>query len=350
MGQPEAPPPHAGERLTREDVLRLIEEHGGPEGLDLSERNLRKADLSGLDLHGANLSWAKLEGADLRGANLQGAHLWRADSHGARLSQANLQGANLYEVNLRGANLSHASLQGAHLRSANLQAANLRVADLRGADVSDANLRGADLRWAGLRGADISHANLQGADLRRADLRRASLADASLRDAKLDGARWGDYKLGEEIAGDFRPVASVYRGLKQRHTEAGMYDMAGRFFYREMEARRKLAWKVRNRPYALGMHALRFLYGYGERPERVVASAAAVVFVLALVHWVFGTVSGAFWDALYYSAVSFTALGYGDWAPDPQGWAGRFLGVGEALMGVFMMALFLVTFTRKMTR
>ena len=42
MGEPEAldeeaeaPPPHAGERLTREDVLRLIEEHGGPEGLDL---------------------------------------------------------------------------------------------------------------------------------------------------------------------------------------------------------------------------------------------------------------------------------------------------------------------------
>ena len=32
--------------LTREDMLRLIEEHGGPEGLDLSGRNLRGIDLS----------------------------------------------------------------------------------------------------------------------------------------------------------------------------------------------------------------------------------------------------------------------------------------------------------------
>ncbi|KPK21624.1 MAG: hypothetical protein AMJ76_02205, partial [Dehalococcoidia bacterium SM23_28_1] len=71
---------------------------------------------------------------------------------------------------------------------------------------------------------------------------------------------------------------------------------------------------------------------------------------LALVHWLCGTVAGGFLDSLYYSAVSFPALGYGHWAPEPQGWAGRFLGAGESFIGVFMMALFLVTFTRKMTR
>ena len=129
-----------------------------------------------------------------------------------------------------------------------------------------------------------------------------------------------------------------------------MYDIAGEFHYREMEAHRKFAWKERRLPYALAMYLLRFLYGYGERPERVIACAAAVVFGLALLHWLFGTVAGGFLDALYYSAVSFTALGYGASDSDPQGWAGRFLGPAESLMGVFMMALFLVTFTRKMTR
>jgi hypothetical protein len=350
MDEPEGPPPHAGERLTREDVLRLIEEHGGPEGVDLSERELGEADLNALDLHGANLSWAKLQKANLRGANLQGAHLWRTDCFGACLYEANLQRATLHEAKLQEANLSHANVQGAYLWRANLQEANLRVANLRGVEASDANLRGADLRWAALEAADISHANLQGADLRRADLRRARLVDASLREAKLDGARWGDYKLGEEIAGKFDQAASIYRALKQRHTEAGIYDIAGEFFYREMEARRKLAPKKRRLVQALWMCFLCFLYGYGERPGRVIGWAAGIIFGLALVHWVFGTVSGAFWDALYYSAVSFTALGYGKWAAEPQGWAGRFLGVGEALLGVFMMALFLVTFTRKMTR
>ena len=325
-------PPHAGERLTREDVERLIEEHGGPEGLDLREADLLQADL--LE--------ANLQQADLREANLQEASLFWANLQGANLRRANLQGANLWRANLQDANL-----QGANLREAFLQGANLQEVDL-------------------------SFASLQGADLRHADLRRARLADASLRDANLEGANWGDYMLGDEIKRDFAEAASAYRALKQRHTETGMYDIAGEFFYREMEARRKSAWRQqrllrgvphatraqvrrslglneRRRPYAVTLYALRFLYGYGERPLWVIGWAVAVILGLAFVYLLPGVLTGGFRDALYYSAVSFTALGYG-WAAEPQGWAGKFLGVGESLLGVFMMALFLVTFTRKMTR
>ncbi len=390
MDEPEAQPPQAEKSLTRADVLRLIEEHGGPNFLDLRDTDLRQADLSGLDLQGAYLSRANLqgmhlwqaqfEGADFRGANLEGtnlllanlrraylfeAHLERAqlfqvDLQGAYLFQANLHQASLLETNLRGAYLTGANLQGAILWQPNLEGARLFEADLqrsflfqpnlRQASLRGAKLQEADLREANLEEADLSEANLQQADARRADLRRASLAYANLRDANLEGANWGDYVLGEEIDGNFGRAAPAYRALKQRHTETGMYDVAGEFHYREMEARRKLGWKERRFPYVLAMYALRFLYGYGERPERVIGWAAAVVFGLALVHWAFGTVAGGFLDALYYSAVSFPALGYGHWAPEPQGWAGRFLGAGESFMGVFMIALFLVTFTRKMTR
>jgi hypothetical protein len=325
MDEPEREPPHAGERLTREDVLRLIEEHGGPEGLDLRKANLEGCMLGELDLHGADLRMANLQRADFSHANLQG---------------TNLSGADLQAADLIGANLQGANLQGAHLLAADLQGAKLLAADLQGANVRAANLQQADLR----------RANLQGARLCEADLRRTRLWSAHLRNADLEDVNWGDYVLGDEIARVFGAGASVYRALKQRHTELGMYDIAGQFFYREMEARRKLAWEERRLPYALSMHLLRFLYGYGERPERVIAWVAAVILGFAVGHWLFGTVERGFLDALYYSAVSFTALGYGTWAPEPQGWAGRFLGVGEALMGVFMMALFLVTFTRKMTR
>lgn len=322
MDESEREPPQAKKRLTRADVLRLLEEHGGPEGLDLREADLHEAALSNLDL---------------RRANLQGAILWFA----------NLQGANLSETNLQGANLALAKLQGVNLLFANLQ----------GAYLGDAKLQGASLLGANLQEANLYTANLQGADLRWADLQRARLADANLRDANPEDAKWGDYVLGEEIARAFDQAASAYRTLKQRHTEAGMYDIAGEFHYREMEARRKLAWKgdpesesARRLPYALTMYALRFLYGYGERPQRVIGWAAAIVFGLAFVYLLPGVLSGGLLSALYYSAVSFTALGYGGWAPEPQGWAGRFLGAGESFLGVFMIALFLVTFTRKMTR
>jgi len=325
----DGPAPHAGERLARKDVVRLIEEHGGPEGLDLRQADLHQADLSALDLHEAKLSQANLEQAQLHNANLQQAELHNANLHAADLRWADLQGATLGFAQLERADLLEANLRGAFLSAANLYRARLTYADLRGAYLA---------------------ARLEAADLRGADLRAARLAYANLREADLEGAKWGDYVLGDEIAREFDEAASAYRALKQRHTESGMYDIAGEFHYREMEVRRKLARKERRLPYALSLNALCFLYGYGERPERVIAWAAAIVFGLALVHWMFGTVSVAFPDALYYSAVSFTALGYGAWAPEPQGWAGRFLGVGEAVMGVFMMALFLVTFTRKMTR
>jgi len=317
MDEPERRPPHAGERLTREDVLRLIEEHGGSEGLELEGADLHEADLGQLDLHGADLS----------GANLQGAYV----------AEANLRQAALEQADLRGAILSFADLRRAYLSHANLQ---------------EATLVGSDLREAYLLRADLQSARLQ-----QADLRRACLDLASLRDADLEDANWGDYILGQEAAGNFRQEVPVYRALKQRHTEAGMYDIAGEFHYREMEARRKLAWRgepdseqPRRLPYAVTMYALRFLYGYGERPERVIGWVVAVILGLALVYSLPGVLAGGFRDALYYSAVSFTALGYGGWAPEPQGWAGKFLGVGESLLGVFMMALFLVTFTRKMTR
>jgi uncharacterized protein YjbI with pentapeptide repeats len=341
----EPKPPHAGKRLTRADVLHLIEEHGGPEDLDLRQADLRQADLSQLDLHRATL-----RRANLRRANLQGADLILTNLQGARLSEANLQEAFLIGADLQGGVLHKANLHGADMGESDLRRAVLTSAVLSDANLKGSNLQEAKLWRASLQGGNLEGSNLEKTDLTGADLQRASLVYARLRDTNLEAANWGDYVLSEEMQGFLHEAASVYRTLKQWHTDAGMYDIAGEFHYREMEARRKLAQKERRFPYALAMYALRFLYGYGERPERVIGWAAAVVFGLALIHWLCGTVSGGFLEALYYSAVSFPALGYGAWAPEPQGWAGRFLGAGESFLGVFMMALFLVTFTRKMTR
>jgi uncharacterized protein YjbI with pentapeptide repeats len=71
--------------------------------------------------------------------------------------------ADLSDADLRGANLSGADLRDADLSGANLSGANLRGADLSGADLNGANLRGADLNGANLRGADLSDAELMNA-------------------------------------------------------------------------------------------------------------------------------------------------------------------------------------------
>ena len=50
-------------------------------------------------------------------------------------------------------------------------------------------------------------------------------------------------------------------------------------------------------------------------------------------------------DSLYFSTITFTTLGYGDFRP-LEG-IGRILAGSEAFIGAFMMALFVYTFARR---
>jgi len=322
--------------LTREDVLKAIEASGGPENTNLSEKWFEKhIDLRGLNnnhLQGITLDNARFppdfrrDIATTRGARLKGVHL-----EGAHLRSAHLEEADLSNTHLEGACLWHTYLERAYLFDAHLEGANLRGAHLEGADLSYADLEGADLTGACLEGARLTGVGLSS-------------------DTRLENVDWGNYILAEERKEPFDLAADSYRQLKQWYTDAGMYDVAGKFFYREMEARRKSRrWKAE--PHLkLWDWILRLLCGYGEEWRRVIISATAVMFGLALIYFAIGTLTpNTFLNSLYYSAVSFTALGYGTWAPNPTGWV-KGLGAVEAFVGVFMMALFLVTFTRKMTR
>lgn len=165
---------------------------------DLSDANLRGAQLAEADLYKARLS-----NVDLRESALVGASLRRADLHNARLEGADLTEARLANTNLRGAHLSNASLGSADLHGANaahatftdsiLVEATLRKAKLEGGRFERASLKracldDADLSGAKLEGADLEGATLERANLRSADLRNAVLAGARLRGARLDGA------------------------------------------------------------------------------------------------------------------------------------------------------------------
>ena len=77
---------------------------------DLSDADLRWANLSEADLSDAILRWADLRWADLNWANLSEADLSNAILNRADLSGASLHKANLYRADLSGANLSGANV------------------------------------------------------------------------------------------------------------------------------------------------------------------------------------------------------------------------------------------------
>ena len=167
---------NADTAVTRTDVVRLLQDGGCPEQLDVSGQDVRGISLMNCNLRGANLSQARVCEANLCGAKLSKADLHGADLRGTYLSWADLRGANLSEADLREADLSWADLQeadlrGVHLERATLYGASLGRADLRGAFLDKTDLRGADLSWASLGGASTfertkSHLRRRGAIFR----------------------------------------------------------------------------------------------------------------------------------------------------------------------------------------
>jgi uncharacterized protein YjbI with pentapeptide repeats len=212
---------------------RVIHSEWQEPRLDLSQTDLRWADLNNVRmekallikarLEGADLTEAHLDEADLTEAHLEGAVLTRAHLKdvalsGANLTKANLIGAHLNGAALNGANLEGASLFAAHLEQAALTGANLKAAllngtYLEGAALTEANLEGANLIEAHLETANLGGANLKGAFLNRASLRRANLAGASLRRANLAGADLTDAHLDRTDFWEACLDKSILRGV-----------------------------------------------------------------------------------------------------------------------------------------
>lgn len=386
--------------LTHTDLDELMQANGAllqedattGKGLPLADLQFAEGvDLSGLYLAEATLSRAHLMAANLTGARLYhadccGAGLWRANLENAALHDADMESAQMYGVNLRGALLFRASLRNADLRDAKLTSATLGDVDLRDATLWRADLQDAYLWGADLRGADLWQACLKGADLSGANLQTANLKAAILEDAKLgymrrentlpvlanvdgttclDGVTWShEYVCPEETAGGvhvetrdaastYDTAAKVYRMLKEAHERSGMYELADQFGYREHVCRRKEAVRERWLILLASLWCAELLFGYGYRWKRVVIAASCVLTAFAFIYWAGGLFRGygpsELAKSLYFSAVSFTGVGYGPWIANSQSPL-KYLGALEAFIGVFLMALFLVTFTRRYTR
>lgn len=98
-----------------------------------------------------------------------------------------------------------------------------------------------------------------------------------------------------------------------------------------------------------------FTCSYGASWLKVLRAWGFTILFSALIFWLGGgiiTKDGipikSFWQSLYFSIVTFTTLGYGDYSPKPGFF--QVLASAEALIGAFLMALFIAVFARKWMR
>lgn len=255
-------------------------------------------------------------------------------------------------LDLSGAKLDGAYFAGAYIEGTCLRKASLRQAHLQQAFLGSTNLAEADLTSAHLWGTDFQGARMAGVNLWDADING---------NTRLDAVSWGtDYVLPPERQGRFDFAEATYRMLKQHRQNAGDYHAAGEFYFREMECIRKQLSGIRRLLWTLFYKSS---CGYGERPTWTFAWAVAVIGVWGAILFPFlgirnpdGTVSAlgnsspleTIGNGLSLSLITFATLGYGNRYPSSP--LGEHLAGCEALLGILLSSLFVVSFAKKVIR
>ncbi|MBI3243231.1 MAG: pentapeptide repeat-containing protein [Chloroflexi bacterium] len=359
---------HRMRPLTRDDVIKMIQQNGGSEGLDLS-----KCDLSG---------------ADLRNLSLRGVIFGRCDFVTTGYG-ANLVGATFTDSDLTRANLTHTNLQDAGFWEANLYEASLFAAQAQNAHFGRADLRRADLYGCQLGGANLWYARLE----------EANLATARLADALVTGVQLGDFLLQEKqkdyeeyferwYARDlpakyrerhlklrYHEATEIYMNLKNAYLSHGRYKEASRAYINERLSRRATCAPWRAKAYystEWNSSILRKLWfypkyfvtwildwladllcGYGEKPLRTVLWAGVILLAFPLLFALSGGVvsrSGQMtWlDYLNYSLGTFTTIGFSQF--EAQTPLAQVLTSIEALLGISTLALLMFTLGNRISR
>lgn len=248
--------------------------------------------------------------------------------------------------------IQHAYLRHADLSGLYLTLKNFQYSDLTGANFGDARLYKVGFDFATLDGANFENAILERVDFRQA----RSAQDVAWHNVILDGVTLplveviGRRCIYDRPGGSMQKASGVYRCLKESYKLQGQPATAGWFYELEMDSRRHMATRWTDR---IWLTLLWLLTGYGERPLRTAVSFLGVIVGFALIYSLTnlngaaGRIHGDFWQALYFSVITFTSVGYGD--IQPLGIARAFASI-EALLGIFLISLFVFVFCQKMVR
>lgn len=278
------------------------------------------------------------------------------------------------------------------------------TADFSSLDLTDTRFEDADLTDADFGGATLHRVNFESVMLSR-----ATLFGADLRGARLSGAVMGDVRVDEETKflghpsddrdsphtisairssqpcvydpiygaekyADTDTAKTVYRTLEELGRRTGRSRLQARCFVRRQDLQKNGYWNdataadatIEERVVAGARWwrsaVARAMLLYGESPWRVIAYSIITVLGFALLYPLGGWMqpTGGYpirydglsslaelGNSLYYSTLTFTALGFGDF--QPVGF-GRVLTTIETSLGAVLLALLVFILGRRAAR
>jgi len=159
-------------------------------------------------------------------------------------------------------------------------------------------------------------------------------------------------------SGLWQGAEESYRNAKIAYAQAGAYEDSGIMYYQEMVMKRMSMDKRSFRRFIHYLYDL--LCGYGEKPRNVIISCTVIIFAFAFIYFfsnglvysinqeIFDMSDGILikaFNSFYFSVMTFATMGYGEF--EPRLFIKPFIML-EALLGIFMIVLFVMVFGRKM--
>jgi uncharacterized protein YjbI with pentapeptide repeats len=328
---------------------------------------LGAADFSGADIPNAEFSGVsfseppKFDDANLRGADVSDIPLDRASFEGADLTRTDFSEAIVTNATFSGAILERASLYGTDFRNARLY--GVRLAGSHISDHTDFGIRDQSERRV-----SINPRNGPWPAVRY-----------DPRNPDYDQYAGDEDKQGAASISDYSRAASVYAEIQRIAETNAAADLASRCFRWRKDMQRKRYASDEGR--GNSTDRLRWFWAelsnlfarYGDSPWRVVATSVVAVLLFGLVYPVVGGMQSTVGDArvfafdtllaipesplawivvllanLYFSAVTFTTLGYGDIRP--YGPVSQALASVESFLGATLLALLVAVLARRITR
>ncbi|GAB7020955.1 pentapeptide repeat-containing protein [Halostagnicola bangensis] len=304
------------------------------------------------------LSNTSLDGVDFSGIVTNHSDFSFSDLTGAIVTPATFRNCNFYHSNLSSKSLFDGNFTGSDFQHADLSDCNLDMTDfcnnnLKNADLSESHCHRTDFSGANLEGAILDNTVITSADFRSSKIFHTSLNGASM----TDSAVFGD-KVIYEKEDEWGKAISVYHNLTRIHHESGFLESARDYYYREKESQRKKYREGDNSKKWLFSEASRIITGYGDRPWRVIGVAISIILLWSVMYAIMGGVQhngeqlqiNSMWeviDYIYFSTITFTTLGFGDF--QPYGQVARVFAGVQAGLGALMLALLIFVLGRRIT-
>ena len=139
-------------------------------------------NLDELDLSNSNLEKIELNGVEIKGGNFMSANLQKSEMHLSNLQKSNFKNVSAAGFQIRFGNLSFSNFSESNFSNADFSNSNLMFSNFKNAKLSGTKFINSKLKGAKFEGAFLSGSNFTGADVDVNELKKAILTNAILPD------------------------------------------------------------------------------------------------------------------------------------------------------------------------